>query len=138
MKSQLRCTFDLPLLGEYYSYENGLEAHTSLKDNGDIDRLFYRRQSGLGATANIITILDNYALGECFNLIWRENPLDHMSKNHYQLIYRDKFVFIYKRKFVFVLTNENIVLEKNLVFNVIKFIIEHEIFFKFVKVNVMK
>ena len=74
---------------------------------GDIDRLFYRRQSGLGATANIITILDNHALGECFNLNWRENPLEHMSKHHYELIYRDKLVqkIIFKLfdfRFVFV------------------------------------
>jgi hypothetical protein len=92
VKSQVRCTFDYPLLGEYYSYENGLEAHTSLRDNGDVERLFYRRQSGLGATANIITILDNYALGECFRLNWRENPMEHVSKYHYELIYRDKLV----------------------------------------------
>ncbi len=26
-------------LGEYYSYENGLETHTSFKANSDIDRL---------------------------------------------------------------------------------------------------
>jgi hypothetical protein len=79
-------------LGEYYSYENGLEAHTAFKDNGEIERLFYRRQSGLGATANIITILDNYVLGECFNINWRENPLEHASKQHYEVIYRDKLV----------------------------------------------
>src|ERR1700723_302837 len=68
VNTQRRCTFDRPLLGEYYSYENGLETHTSFKDNGDINRLFYRRQSGLGATASIATILDNHALGECFRL----------------------------------------------------------------------
>ncbi|CAF4685329.1 unnamed protein product [Rotaria sp. Silwood1] len=90
LKSQILCTFDRPLLGEYYSYENGLETHTSLKENGDIDRLFYRRESGRGATANIITVLDNHAMGECFNLIWRENPFDHVSKHHFELIYRDK------------------------------------------------
>ncbi len=84
-------------MGEYYSYENGLEAHTSLKDNGDVERLFYRRQSGLGATANIITILDNYALGECFNLNWRANPFDHVSKHHYELIYRDKYVILLEK-----------------------------------------
>jgi hypothetical protein len=78
-------------LGEYYSYENGLETHSAFKDNGDIERLFYRRQSGLGATASVITILDNYALGECFNLNWRENPFEHVSKHHYELIYRDKY-----------------------------------------------
>ena len=94
MQSQLGCTFDIPILGEYYSYENGLEAHTSFKENGDVDRLFYRRQSGLGATANIITILDNHALGECFSLRWRENSIEHFSKYHYQLIVRDKFVFV--------------------------------------------
>jgi hypothetical protein len=79
-------------LGEYYSYENGLEAHSSFRDNGEIERLFYRRQSGLGATANIITILDNYALGECFRLNWRQNSFEHSSKYHYELIYRDKLV----------------------------------------------
>jgi hypothetical protein len=78
------------LLGEYYSYENGLETHTSFKENGDINRLFYRRQSGLGATASIITILDNQALGECYILNWRSNPHQHISKHHYELIYRDK------------------------------------------------
>jgi hypothetical protein len=92
VNSQLRCKFDQPILGEYYSYENGLETHTSFKKNGDIDRLFYRRQSGLGATANIITILDNHALGECFILNWRSNPSQHISKHHYELIYRDKSV----------------------------------------------
>ncbi|CAF4207125.1 unnamed protein product [Rotaria socialis] len=90
LKSQIGCTFDRPIMGEYYSYENGLESHTSFKENGDIDRLFYRRESGRGATANIITVLDNHALGECFRLIWRENPFDHISKNHFELIYRDK------------------------------------------------
>ncbi len=92
VKNQLRCTFDRPLLGEYYSYENGYETHTSLRDNGDVDRLFYRRQSGLGATASVITILDHFAIGECFNLNWRENPFEHASKHHYELIYRDKLV----------------------------------------------
>jgi hypothetical protein len=90
VNSQRRCTFDRPLLGEYYSYENGLETHTSFKENGDINRLFYRRQSGLGATASIITILDNQALGECYILNWRSNPYQHISKHHYELIYRDK------------------------------------------------
>jgi hypothetical protein len=97
VKSQLRCTFDRPLLGEYYSYENGLEAHSSFRDNGDIERLFYRRQSGLGATASVITILDNFALGECFNLNWRENPFEHSSKHHYELIYRDKLVLLFNK-----------------------------------------
>jgi hypothetical protein len=92
VKNQLRCTFDRPLLGVYYSYENGYETHTSLRDNGDVDRLFYRRQSGLGATASVITILDHFAIGECFNLNWRENPFEHASKHHYELIYRDKLV----------------------------------------------
>jgi hypothetical protein len=81
-------------LGEYYSYENGYEAHSSFQDNGNIDRLFYRRQSGLGARANVITILDHHAIGECFNLNWRANPFDHVSKHHYELIYRDKYVQI--------------------------------------------
>lgn len=126
MQSQLRCTFDIPILGEYYSYENGFETHTSFRENGDVDRLFYRRQSGLGATANIITILDHHSLGECFSLRWRENPIEHFSKYHYQLIVRDKFVSFFR------LLNESKIgfLEKNLVFNVIKFIIEQEIFFK--------
>jgi len=90
VNSQRRCTFDRPILGEYYSYENGLETHTSFKENGNIDRLFYRRQSGLGATANIITILDNRAHGECYTVNWRANPTEHISKHHYELIYRDK------------------------------------------------
>lgn len=90
VNSQHRCTFDRPILGDYYSYENGLETHTSFKLNGDIDRLFYRRQSGLGANANIITVLDNRALGECYNIIYRANPAQHISKHHYELIYRDK------------------------------------------------
>lgn len=92
VNSQLRCTFDRPILGEYYSYENGLETHTSFKINGDIDRLFYRRQSGLGANANIITILNNQALGECYAINWRANPFQHISKHYYELIYRDKLV----------------------------------------------
>ncbi len=79
-------------MGEYYSYENGYETHTSLRDNGEVDRFFYRRQSGLGATANIITVLDHRAVGECFRLDWRENPFEHSSKNHYELIYRDRLV----------------------------------------------
>ncbi|CAF2220699.1 unnamed protein product [Rotaria magnacalcarata] len=87
---QFQCKFDRPILGEYYSYENGLETHTSFKKNGNIDRLFYRRESGRGATANIITVLDNHALGECVYLNWKENPFRHVSKHHYQLIYRDK------------------------------------------------
>ena len=126
MQSQLRCTFDIPILGEFYSYENGYETHSLFKENGDVDRLYYRRQSGLGATANIITILDHHSLGECFNLRWIENPIEHFSKYHYQLIVRDKFVsFDYLKE-----KREKIFLEKNLVFNVIRFIIEHEILFK--------
>ncbi len=77
-------------MGEYYSYENGLETHTSFKENGDISRLFYRRESGRGATANVITVLDNQAHGECVYLNWRANPYRHVSKHHYQLIYRNK------------------------------------------------
>ena len=88
--SQRRYTSDRTIVGEYYSYENDLETHTSLKPNGNVDRLFYRRQSGLGAIANIITIIDNQALEECVVLNWRENPLQHVSKHHYELIVRDK------------------------------------------------
>ncbi|CAF4021978.1 unnamed protein product, partial [Adineta steineri] len=90
VNSQNRCKFDRPILGEYYSYENGLETHTSFKENGNIDRLFYRRQSGLGANANIITILNNQLLGECYTINWRSKPFQHISKQHYELIYRDK------------------------------------------------
>ena len=90
--SQSRCTIDYPILGEYYSYENGLETHTSFKKNGGITREFRRRQSGLGATANIITILNNQFVGECYMINWRSNPFQHESKHHYELIYRDKCV----------------------------------------------
>ena len=90
--SQSQCTFDRPILGDYYSYENGLETHTSFQITGEIARLFYRRQSGLGATAGISTILDHQAIGECIHLNWRENPAQHISKQHYELISRDKLV----------------------------------------------
>lgn len=90
--SQPQCTFDRAILGEYYSYENGLETHTSFEPTGILARRFYRRQSGLGASANIITILDNQAMGECFQLNWRENPAQHISKQHFELISRDKSV----------------------------------------------
>ncbi|CAF0818567.1 unnamed protein product [Rotaria sordida] len=77
------CTFDRPLLGEYYSYENGLEAHSSFKENGDIDRLFYRRESGAGATRKDSGgFLVNRDIGECFQLT--------LKLNYYELIYRDK------------------------------------------------
>ncbi|CAM4898146.1 unnamed protein product [Rotaria socialis] len=46
------CTFDRPLLGEFYSYENDFATHTSLKENGVIDRRCYRQESGAGATRN--------------------------------------------------------------------------------------
>ena len=88
--SQSQCKFDRAILGEYYSYENGLETHTSFEPTGLLARRFYRRQSGLGASANIITILDNQAIGECFQLNWRENPAQHSSKQHFELISRDK------------------------------------------------
>jgi len=91
LESQLICTFDRPILGDYYSYsENGLETHTSFKDNGDIDRRYYRRQSGLGATASVITLLDHSALGECIQMNYRSNPFEHASTYHYELILRDK------------------------------------------------
>ena len=88
--SQPTCKLDRPIVDEYDSYENGLETHTSFKSNGEIDRRFFRRESGLGANANIITVLNNQFNGECFLLNWRENPAEHVSKHHYELIYRDK------------------------------------------------
>ncbi|CAF4547228.1 unnamed protein product [Rotaria sp. Silwood2] len=77
------CTFDQPLLGEYYSHENGLETHTSLKLNGDIDRLYYRRESGAGATQKDSGgLLVSKDVGECFQL--------NLKRYYYELIYRDK------------------------------------------------
>ncbi len=79
------CTLNRPLLGEFYSYENGLETHTSLKENGDIERRFYRRESGAGATRKDTGgQLVHEDIGECFKLALRQN--------YYELIYRDKFV----------------------------------------------
>ncbi|CAF3536750.1 unnamed protein product [Rotaria socialis] len=46
------CTFDRPLLGEFYSYENDFATDTSLKENGVIDRRCYRQESGAGVTRN--------------------------------------------------------------------------------------
>ncbi|CAF3549509.1 unnamed protein product [Rotaria socialis] len=46
------CTFDRPLLGEFYSYENDFATHTSLKENEVIDRRCYRQESGAGVTRN--------------------------------------------------------------------------------------
>ncbi|CAF1638990.1 unnamed protein product, partial [Adineta ricciae] len=77
------CTFDRPLIGEFYSYENGLETHSSFKDNGDIERRFYRRETGAGATRKDTGgLLVNEDLGECFKLTKRQN--------YYEIIYRDK------------------------------------------------
>ena len=79
------CNLDRPLLGEFYSYENGLETHSSFKENGDIERRFYRRESGAGATRKDTGgLLVNEDIGECFQLSQRDN--------HFQLIYRDKCV----------------------------------------------
>ncbi|CAF4346661.1 unnamed protein product, partial [Adineta steineri] len=77
------CTLDRPLLGEYYSYENGLETHSSFKESGDIERRFYRRESGAGATRKDTGgLLVNEDIGECFQLT--------LKQNYYELIYRDK------------------------------------------------
>ncbi|CAF1503268.1 unnamed protein product [Rotaria magnacalcarata] len=77
------CTFDRPLLGEFYSYENGYETHTSLKENGVVDRRSYRRESGAGATrkdgGDLLVTQD---LGQCYQLT--------LKQNYYELIYRDK------------------------------------------------
>lgn len=77
------CIFDWPLLGEYYSYEDGLETSTSLKENGDIERRFYRRESGAGATrkdSGGLLVREN--IGQCFQL--------HLKQNYFQIICRDK------------------------------------------------
>jgi hypothetical protein len=72
-----------PLIGEFYSYENGLETHSSFKENGDIERRFYRRESGAGAIRKDTGgFLVNEDIGECFKLTNRFN--------YYELIYRDK------------------------------------------------
>ncbi len=77
------CTLYRPLIGEFYSYENGLETHSSFKENGDIERKFYRRESGAGATRKDTGgFLVSEDIGECFKLIKRFN--------YYELIYRDK------------------------------------------------
>ena len=70
-------------LGEFYSYENGLETHSSFKDNGDIERRFYRRESGAGAIRKDSgLLLVNEDIGSCFQF---------QLKNHfYQMIYQDK------------------------------------------------
>ncbi|CAF4888637.1 unnamed protein product [Rotaria socialis] len=83
------CTFDRPLLGEFYSYENGLETHTSLKENGTVDRRSYRRESGAGATrkdgGDLLVTQD---LGHCYQLTVRQN--------YYELIYRDEYtIFLF-------------------------------------------
>jgi hypothetical protein len=81
------CTLDRPLLGEYYSYENGLETHSSFKENGDIERRFYRRESGAGATRKDTGgLLVHEDLGECFKLSLR--------LNYYELIYQDKYLIL--------------------------------------------
>ena len=78
-----QCRFDRPLLGEYYSHENGLETHTSFQPNGDIYRRFYQRESGAGATrTNRAIHLVNNHTGQCFQLT--------IKQQFYQLIYRDK------------------------------------------------
>jgi len=41
------------LLEEYYLYENGLEIHTTFKENEEIERKFYRRESGVGKREKI-------------------------------------------------------------------------------------
>ncbi|CAM4839283.1 unnamed protein product [Rotaria magnacalcarata] len=71
INSESRCRFYLPILSEYYSYENGLETHTSFIENGDINRLFYRRKSDSSATANLIRVLEKHAHGDCVYLNWR-------------------------------------------------------------------
>lgn len=80
------CTLERPLVGEYYSYENGLETHSSFKENGDVERSFYRRESGAGALRKDTGgLLVNQAIGECYRLSYRTT--------HFQMIYRDKFAF---------------------------------------------
>lgn len=72
------------MLGEYYSYENGLETHTSFKENGDIDRSFYRRESGAGATRKDSGgLLVNEDLGQCFQITHKQT--------YYEVIYLDKY-----------------------------------------------
>lgn len=78
------CQLIRPFLGEFYSYENGLEAHSSFKDNGDIERRFYRRESGAGATRKDSgLLLVNEDIGFCFQF--------NFKLNFYQLIYQDKY-----------------------------------------------
>jgi hypothetical protein len=80
------CTLDRPLVGEFYSYENGFETHSSFKDNGDIERRFYRRESGAGATRKHTGgFLVNEDIGECFKLTQRQN--------YFEIIYRDKYKY---------------------------------------------
>jgi hypothetical protein len=111
-----QCTLDRPLLGEFYSYENGLETHSSFKDNGDIERRFYRRESGAGATRKDTGgHLVNEDIGECFKL--------SLKQNYYELIFRDKFGFLFiKIIYSFILFKD-----LNLVFNVINCSIEPKI-----------
>ncbi|CAF5131579.1 unnamed protein product, partial [Rotaria magnacalcarata] len=82
-----RCRFYLPILSEYYSYENGLETHTSFIENDDINRLFYRRKSDSSATANLIRILEKHAHGDCLYLNWKVNPFRHFMKHLLAVIY---------------------------------------------------
>jgi hypothetical protein len=92
------CTLNRPLIGEFYSYENGLETHSSFKENGDIERRFYRRESGAGATRKDSGgQLVNEDIGQCFQLI--------IKQNYYELIYRDKFVYLilFNKLFYFIL-----------------------------------
>ena len=79
------CVFSRSLIGEYYSYENGLECHSSFRENGQIQRSFYRRESGSGATRKDSQgLLVNEDQSECFRL--------ERKQDFFQLISRDKFV----------------------------------------------
>ena len=77
------CQLIGPLIGEFYSYENGLETHSSFKENGDIERRFYRRESGAGAIRKDSgLLLVNEDIGLCFQF--------QIKQNYYQMIYQDK------------------------------------------------
>ncbi|CAF4948339.1 unnamed protein product, partial [Rotaria socialis] len=97
------CTFDRPLLGEFYSYENGLETHTSLKENGTVDRRSYRRESGAGATRKdggdllVTQDLGHCSCGETTSLSTNQMNFDDLLMNKVNLLHFSRKVT--QRKF---------------------------------------
>ena len=94
------CQLIRPFVGEFYSYENGLEIHSSFKDNRDIERRFYRREPGAGASrkdSGILLVHED--IGLCFQF-------QHKT-NYYQLIYQDKYSSLFSSIFLRCFENES-------------------------------